>query len=732
MLGQPALHKSPCLRLQVEADEEAALLQDGSPHERARFLWTGCGFAVLVLIGFSACAPLPLFRHAVAKPALLDPELAFVPIALPVMGAGGIHPTRLAGLSRRPVSLPMHRQAGSASVRHAGGSRARPGGFVSPGVKQRLPMASSEARSDTARMTGSKYVTSADAVYENPPPEPPITPKTRQLPREEWPAGVKFHRFIKNDDPTLGEYPSTVAGLSQTPVRYQGTRKGGTYKESSRVKFTSPHQVGKIHLAGDIESVNHDWKTLELLKSKKVDNPSFGAVEVKLPLNIAVDQSNFKRLGWVPSDVDYDQAEMDRRSRVVVSRVNGNSNAEKSGIQRGDIIRAVSMKEPEGGEKPWWGKVFQAQVPAPEQGMAVLDGLGPAEFSEVLKENKVQNVPTVVLVIERPIVVGDEDDDDFFGGFRVPAARQMEPSLVPIPIPVEPGPRDPGGLPFPPTNVWSPSQMGTVATRDRVAPALAPIPINPAPVIPGLLEDPMDLEWTTMGASSRSDPTANKEEAKKKKEKNNYRVNVGEALDSLQHELPYLLTFNEDTQQFSPINWQIYHEALVTEYKTIDPLAKRLLVPGQMFSREVDDEEAAVIIAKSLRENQKILQELQSFCFSFVDRRYITASTKMGVDKSTGAEIIESRWTVKLFMKRLQIPMWLAKILGLSEPLSPEGVVVADATSRFHLDADGRIYRHSIDRLNIRGVDLQGARNPLLDYWIAAGKPAGGLIPNQR
>jgi len=75
MLGQLPEEKTS-LPLQVEA------VQDVMSGRKSRFLWTGFGFAVFMLIGVSACAALP---YASAKPPHLDPQVAFNP-SVPVSG----------------------------------------------------------------------------------------------------------------------------------------------------------------------------------------------------------------------------------------------------------------------------------------------------------------------------------------------------------------------------------------------------------------------------------------------------------------------------------------------------------------------------------------------------------------------------------------------------------------------------------------------------------------------
>jgi hypothetical protein len=240
------------------------------------------------------------------------------------------------------------------------------------------------------------------------------------------------------------------------------------------------------------------------------------------------------------------------------------------------------------------------------------------------------------------------------------------------------------------------------------------------------------LEVRPFDPNDAGDPFGDGVDEKEKKRKNEYTVNVGEAIDSLHSDLPHMFRIDEDSNEFRQLNWGIYTEDLVTDYTTIDPLALKLLRP-RLKKWNAEDDKHAVVMASGLVENQQVLVELRNFNRKFVRRTMVTADTRMGNDLHTGAEIIESRWTVKFTMKQFAVPRWLAKILGMSEPMSPEGIVIVDGMSRFHLNSEGRIYRHAIDKLNLRGVDMAGNRNKLLDFWISAGPPQGvvpgGLAP---
>jgi len=80
--------------LEVETDE-AVLSQDVPSQRRTRLVWTGLGFAVLILIGVSACALVPLASHASPTTSNFLQAVAFHP-SVPALGPGG---ARLRGAS---------------------------------------------------------------------------------------------------------------------------------------------------------------------------------------------------------------------------------------------------------------------------------------------------------------------------------------------------------------------------------------------------------------------------------------------------------------------------------------------------------------------------------------------------------------------------------------------------------------------------------------------------------
>jgi hypothetical protein len=91
MFGQtPLPNVKPSLHLQLETDR-SVLSEDVASPSNSRFLWTGFGFAVLMLIGILACALFPPVAYASAKRSRHSPALAFIP-SLPALASGGMRP----------------------------------------------------------------------------------------------------------------------------------------------------------------------------------------------------------------------------------------------------------------------------------------------------------------------------------------------------------------------------------------------------------------------------------------------------------------------------------------------------------------------------------------------------------------------------------------------------------------------------------------------------------------
>jgi hypothetical protein len=91
MLGQTSLrNEMASFPLQVETDQ-AALSEDVASQRSTRFLWTGFGVAVLMLIGVSTCVVLPVASHALASPPGHAAVFAYNP-SPPGLGFGRLVP----------------------------------------------------------------------------------------------------------------------------------------------------------------------------------------------------------------------------------------------------------------------------------------------------------------------------------------------------------------------------------------------------------------------------------------------------------------------------------------------------------------------------------------------------------------------------------------------------------------------------------------------------------------
>jgi len=212
---------------------------------------------------------------------------------------------------------------------------------------------------------------------------PPNEDKDQRPP---W-LGLQSYRYVDGDDPTFQPYArNQVTGfVCQTPEQFSGLRLPGAYQGSFRIQFTLPGR-------------DDDPKTIELQRSTK-DNPSYGAVKVKLPLSIEVGIDLLK-------------------FRLVIQKVGDTGKAQFARIREGDFVRGISV--PEG------------------DGMVMLDQKFPPSFYEALKKNKefYGREGEVVLLIERPTKTGGDDDwwkDMFSGGsperVREGLAERMKDNL---------------------------------------------------------------------------------------------------------------------------------------------------------------------------------------------------------------------------------------------------------------------------------------------------------------
>lgn len=174
---------------------------------------------------------------------------------------------------------------------------------------------------------------------------------------------------------------------------------------------------------------------------------------------------------------------------------------------------------------------------------------------------------------------------------------------------------------------------------------------------------------------------------------------LDKAFEILTRDIPDILKFEDDPERETRTDWSIYSDAFETDASNlVNPTVLRLLP----WSTSI----------KGLSKNQEVLQDLRVFCSNYVKEHVVRAKTGTSVDKDTGAQVIQSEWKMELTMQRLQLRL-LQPFFG--DDSSPERVVVISAVSRFHFDDDGKIYRHSLDHLDMHPLKQEnnGAGSPI-------------------
>lgn len=218
-----------------------------------------------------------------------------------------------------------------------------------------------------------------------------------QVPRAAWPtANSRFHRFISQDDPSFEKQARGVT--YSTRQKFLGTRREGVHNGSFRLQFTLPGE-------------DNTPKAIELLPLSEGE-PTFAAVKVKLKLGAVIKS--------LPPDFF-----------MQVEDVRQGSNADSSGIMKGDIIRAVSLadgkEQRDGLSQLWqqtaklWRNTFGVPVPIgsipvpdSEESMVILDGGYFADVYAALEENKRVNGDNaeLVLLVERPSSPSEDLDHE--------------------------------------------------------------------------------------------------------------------------------------------------------------------------------------------------------------------------------------------------------------------------------------------------------------------------------
>lgn len=384
MILQPSLtDNEPSCHLQVEAHQDTSLhgvgLRQGLP-------WVVLGLLGIVLVGASACAILPLASHAASQSGSARPSSLVTAAVLDPHGSA-LRP-RSSLIKREPSSASLRRPLNSRSV-----DRAKPQSInMRAQVQAFTPYVPHVASPPTvlsmSAQGGDGSGSAGDArASEN------MMQLAAQLPREEWPAGKKWYRFIPGT--AEGFAAQSLGNLRGNPTSYTGTRAKGAYKGSNRVTFSLPKEDATF--VGDEEAAPQ-IRTMEFLRSKEKDLPSFGAVEVQLPLNMDIHSFGVGKL-------------FSGQARVVVTDVYGKK-AQNAGIQAGDMIRAVSVPEGVSSDNMW------EKAPETEQGMAMLDNNGAGAYQAAILANERAHGKNakVVLVIERSVSDPNNDDDWFKPG----------------------------------------------------------------------------------------------------------------------------------------------------------------------------------------------------------------------------------------------------------------------------------------------------------------------------
>jgi len=170
--------------------------------------------------------------------------------------------------------------------------------------------------------------------------------------------------------------------------------------------------------------------------------------------------------------------------------------------------------------------------------------------------------------------------------------------------------------------------------------------------------------------------------------------------ESLSNDVQFFLRPDDDPERPGAMNWDVYTDSLVTTFLTedparADPAAVRLLTalaPEGTFPL-VNGRKLAQAGVEAMRKMFKRLKSVR-----LVDLDVVTVDTHMDVDPSSGHQVIVSRWSAMIPMKRFQKPAWM----GGSKARKPDKrIVKLEAVSKFFLNAEGKIYQQVIDELNL-------------------------------
>jgi len=357
MFGQISPHGGKAsLALQVQA-VQAALPHDVTSMRRTRFLFTGLGFAVLMLLGVSSYALPPVALHVSAEPSHLVPEVAWTPML-------GMHPVRHPGsgharqMAFRPVLARGSRPASSRAVQQFLGSQA-----ADSEVELNYAISSDDLAYDG-------HVIDSQSQQLN-------QSQHMQLPREEWAEGkARFYHFLKEK---IGVRDSILA--LQQAIAYW------------------PHSLHQVELA----TVFRDLFV-------QLSEEDLRAVRLELDSNLVFRQDgvhvDFRALVF---DV------LDSASRQdVLTHMNSTCKQEAGGLKRRFVVLTDVDDTLKPGHDPFkvtgedrsW-RVDGSLYPGVVQMHRELRGHGPDDFSVILTARTARNCKSLPLKLSR--LIGGED-----------------------------------------------------------------------------------------------------------------------------------------------------------------------------------------------------------------------------------------------------------------------------------------------------------------------------------
>lgn len=205
------------------------------------------------------------------------------------------------------------------------------------------------------------------------------------------------------------------------------------------------------------------------------------------------------------------------------------------------------------------------------------------------------------------------------------------------------------------------------------------------------------------------------EAAPEKEEK--YTANVRQAGDSLRNDIPQILQF--ESKGKTPMDWDIYTDDFKTDLARIceaddgcdlDETAMLVLFSA-VAAQHIPSWTESI---KGKDSNKASLQELRVFIDNFVEKAEVTGQdwctdeigdwcvvmeelSGLDPELSTfeGDKVITSNWKAVLRMNT-------GETKGADDVTTfPEAIVTITGLSRFHINDEGKIYRHSLDEYTI-------------------------------